>query len=154
MATAFGRESFDLTLLLGNSLCLLRQREDRELVAANLRAICPAGGAVVVDERNFRYLLSARAEILRGRFRYKRTVMYCGERIRGVPIAISDDNITFAYMESSTGTEMGRLDMYPFKTEELRSLFATSGFSRCDVYSDLAPGAQDDADFFTYVFRP
>lgn len=149
----FGAAQFDLTLVLGNSLCLLRQKYSRLETAENLRAVCKAGGAVVVDERNFDYILRERKEILRGSFRYTGRMMYCGTSIRGRPVFIEDHHVRFAYEDVCDGTTLGYLDMHPFRKGEIVELFFRAGFTKVEVFSDFQTGYRDNADFFTYVFR-
>lgn len=150
--SCFRPDSFNVILLLGNSLCLLHKKADRVKVARNLFRVCTSGGLLVVDERNFRYIMDERSKILKGKFRYSRRVMYCGARILGHPTSISPRNVTFTYYEASTGSPVGRLDMYPFKEGELRSLFENVGFKCESLYSDLKKGTKKTADFYTYVF--
>jgi SAM-dependent methyltransferase len=149
----FQSGSFDVTLVLGNSLCLLREQESRRAAARNFRAICKAGGTLVVDERNFDYILRERRRILEGNFRYSARVMYCGTSIQGRPDVIEDNHVRFVYEDVKKRKALGHLDMHPFKRGELVELFRTAGFASAEVFSDFQPGYRDSADFFTYVFR-
>ena len=153
LAEHFGVAQFDVVLLLGNSLCLLREEDSRVETAENLRAVCKPGGVVVVDERNFDYILHEREEILKGNFRYSGRAMYCGTSIRGRPVVIEDRQVRFAYESTLNGDVLGHLDMHPFQTGELIHLFEVAGFTRFEVFSDFVPGYSDTADFFTYAFR-
>jgi len=153
LVAEFGPEAFDAVLVLGNSLCLLRKRRDRLRAIENFGNICRPGGIVLVDERNFRYILRNRRQIVLGKFRYSGRVMYCGTKVRGRPIHIGDDRVTFVYENCASGGPIGKLDMYPFRKGEIMELFRPAGFPRVDVYSDLERGYRDDADFFTYVLR-
>jgi len=145
--------SFDVTLVLGNSLCLLREEESRREAARNFRAICKANGALVVDERNFDYILRDRREILKGNFRYSGRVMYCGTSITGRPDIVEDNHVRFVYEDIRQRHVLGYLDMHPFKHGELVELFRQAGFVTAEVFSDFEPGYRESADFFTYVFR-
>ena len=149
----FESASFDVTFVMGNSLCLLRDEESRREAARNFRAICKAGGAVVVDERNFDYILREREKILKGNFRYTGRVMYCGKSIRGRPDIIEDEHVRFVYEDVKSGHALGYLDMHPFQRGELPKLFMKAGFPGVEVFSDFEPGYRESADFFTYVFR-
>jgi 2-polyprenyl-3-methyl-5-hydroxy-6-metoxy-1,4-benzoquinol methylase len=152
MGFFFEREQFDLILLLGNSLSLLKNRGERRLVAENLRAISKKHGIVVIDERNFRYILQDRESILKGKFRYTGRVIYCGKKVIGKPVRISESCVTFGYFDASSGRCIGKLDMYPFKEGELIDLFLKVGFRNVEVYSDLRLRFDPNADFYTYVF--
>ena len=149
----FGDSAFDSVLLLGNCLCLLRKQRDRRAAAENIRAVCKAGGSVVVDERNFEYILRNRDSILAGQFRYTGRVVYCGKTVKGTPVAIDDDCVRFVYKNIVSGVEFGCLDMHPFRRGELVSLFRAAGFREATVYSDFMKGYRPDCDFYTYVFR-
>lgn len=149
----FGRRSFDCTLLLGNSMCLLSSARARGEAARNLRAICADGGMLIIDQRNFEYILHNREEILRGQFRYHGEVMYCGTTVKGRPILIEDDCVRFVYEDTREDNVLGYLDMYPLRNGELVALFQKAGFSSVEWYSDLTPGFRADADFYSFVFR-
>lgn len=153
LGATFRPGEFDAALLLGNSLCLLREQRERRLAAEGLRLICKPGAAVVVDERNFGYILGNRRAILAGHFRYSGRVMYCGRTVRGVPVSIDDDCVRFVYRETAGGKAIGQLDMHPFRRGELVGLFHAAGFHEAKIYSDFVPGYRDSADFYTYVFR-
>ena len=53
----FGGESFDSVLVLGNSLCLLQDEIAEEQAVQSFRKVCKRGGKVIVDQRNFDYIL-------------------------------------------------------------------------------------------------
>lgn len=149
----FVKSEFDVILLLGNSLCLQREFRDRIKTAENLRYLCADGGTLVIDERNFRYILENRDEILNGHFRYKYKVMYCGDRIKACPISIEDDCVRFKYQGNPDNKIYGYLDMHPFRRGEIIDLFFEVGFKHVDIYSDLKLGYFKGADFYTYVFK-
>lgn len=153
LSASFGRDSFDAVLILGNSLCLLRDADARLQAARNFRAVCAEGGIVVVDERNFKYILRNRARILEGNFHYSGRVMYCGTKVGGRPVVIEPECVRFAYEYKPSGELLGYLDMHPFREGELVELFQSVGFICCEIYSDLRKGYGEDADFYTYVFR-
>lgn len=156
---------FDMVLVLGNSLCLISDAGHRELSIRGFAHILRPGGLLVVDERNFPRILRSRKEILENpilNFRYKATIMYCGTIIRGCPVRLNGEKITFAYYQSGRsirdwddlkkeGVVKGTLDMYPFKADELPQLLTSNGFGSITKYSDLKRGDNPDADFFTYV---
>ncbi len=152
VSTALAGAQFDALLLLGNSFCLLADEGGRTQALRQFRALCKQDGAFIVDVRNFAYILDARTAILEGRFRYGRRVMYCGRRMSGRPIAISSSLVTFGYFDE-TGQERGRLDMTPLLLDDLLAAGTRAGFRDAMVFSDLKPGIDDAADFFTCVFR-
>jgi 2-polyprenyl-3-methyl-5-hydroxy-6-metoxy-1,4-benzoquinol methylase len=149
LTEAFGEKQFDVVLLLGNSLSLLRELRDRRSAAKELFRVCRDSGQLIVDERNFRYILNNRDEIIRGEFKYSQRVIYCGKSIIGRPVQITDDCIRFGYFDGDT--LIGTLDMHPFGSGELIALFLEAGFSSAAIYSDFERGYREKADFFTYV---
>lgn len=140
-------------LLLGNSLCLLLDRQDRCKAAAEIAQVARPGTRLVVDERNFRYMLLERRKILQGDFRYGGRVVYCGHEIIGRPIAISRETVVFGYFWAGSEDLIGALTMWPFAKGELTRLFSELGFRLVSIYSDLLEGERGDADFYTYVFE-
>jgi SAM-dependent methyltransferase len=147
----FPPDSFDGIVLLGNSFSLLLKEEDHRRAASALYAACRPGGVLVIDQRNYDYILSARTSILNGQFRYSRRIMYCGIAIRGYPIAIDTKKITFVYEDTSSKMTLGHYDMYPFTNNQLPNVFLDAGFTKAERYSDFDPGYDGCADYFTFV---
>ena len=148
----WGPNRFDIILLIGNSFCLLKKKYEQLRVAKILRKICKKNAILIIDERNFRYIIEDYKEILDGKFRYSRKVIYCGKNITGRPISISSDCITFGYFDTCLSKLVGKLDMYPFKEGELIEIFLQAGFKNFKVFSDYSKGFNPNADFYTYVF--
>jgi len=153
LTRVFQPGAFDAAFIVGNSLCLLGEERARSIAAREMRAILRRGGRLVVDERNFEYMLRSRNEILSGEFNYRRRVVYCGDEVHGRPVAIADDEVVFSYVHRRTGQEIGRLSMYAFKHHELRDLFERSGFRRVEVLGDLGASNTENADFIAHVFE-
>ncbi len=143
--------AFDLVYLVGNSFCLLMGAEERRAAAQQFADLLVRGGRLVVDERNFRYITDQRTDILEGRFRYGGNVLYCGSAISGRPTAISPQHVEFTYFDNRSGAVVGELPMYPFGTGELVDIFERVGLCQSGMWSDLRPGFEAGADFYTYV---
>lgn len=146
----FSPHSFDAVILLGNSLTYLFTKEDQMAALQQFRIILKPGGVLIIDERNYQYILDRREEIAAGKFQYSGHYVYCGERVHARPIEIQDDHVVFEYRHQQTG-ETGRLVMYPFKRGELKQLLLEAGFSSVEQYSDYSAGDNPDADFYQYV---
>jgi len=142
--------SVDAIILLGNSLCLLEDSNTIEEVLGNFFYILKTGGCLIVDERNFSYILEKREEILDGNFRYSGKYIYCGTKITGRPIQISNQSVVFGYFENGNDL-VGELKMYPFKSKELKYLLRNVGFSEVRVLSDFQERFDPNADFYTYL---
>jgi SAM-dependent methyltransferase len=149
----FAAVRFAGAFLLGNSFCLLRSREERARAASQFAQIITHGGRLLVDERNFPYILRERGAILTGFFRYSRRVMYCGKAVTARPVSVSDELVVFEYRDTKSEAQIGQLEMYPFREGELVSLFASVGFDLVDTSFDLGLSDRDCCDFITYEFR-
>ena len=144
------QESFDAVICLGNSLTYLFKKEDQLKALIEFRKILRPGGVLIIDERNYQYMLDHKKEILKGKFRNRRKFVYCGDNVDLMPVELSQNIIVFEYTHKTTG-EKARLTLYPFKENELLGLLEEAGFSQITQYSDFKKGANPDADFFTYV---
>lgn len=154
LAKVFDSDSFDVVLLLGNSLCLMQELADRQATVINLKNVCRRGGAVVVDQRNFDYMFRERERILAGYFRYNTEAIYCGSRVVGYPVDIDLSRVRFAYEDVESKTLLGHLDMHPFLERELVDIFENEGFILDTSLSDFHQKPFDqNSDFFIHVFR-
>lgn len=161
---SFGVSSFHVLWVLGNSLCLLPERKDVQDALEQFYEVVVPGGAVVVDERNFEYILSnwldgdRIRENPREHFRYSGQVVYCGTSVRGAPIELMDHNghnrkFVFEFMsyEGPEPRSLARISLLAFRQSELCNLLEAGGFTSIEVYSNFKEGRHPDADFFTYV---
>jgi SAM-dependent methyltransferase len=146
-------QNFDLAILLGNSICLLQDERRVLLALKNVRSILRAGAKFIVDQRNFDYMLDQRHGILAHGFRYGGDVIYCGSSVVGRPIAISDHRVMFGYFDAASGARVGVLQFFPTRLDRLTVLLRRGGFLVDHIYSDLKPGLDMKADFFSYVCR-
>ncbi len=143
-------EFFDAVVILGNSLTYLFTREAQVKALEQFRRILKPGGVLIVDERNYQGILDKRKKILGGDFHYSGKYVYCGDRVHGRPIEISDDSVKFEYIDERNGKK-AYLTMYPWKRGELRELLLQAGFGSIEQYSDYRPGENNEADFYQYV---
>lgn len=154
---------FNAMLVLGNSLCLVLDEMDRRHCVEHFAKVLKPGGMLVVDERNFPYIVENKKYILQNpvkNFRYSHQSMYCERSVRGVPYNIDEDKVTFIYFKNGSEVKnlnearenrVGYLEMYPFKKGELAHLLEECGFVDIQKYSDFKEGHNDEADFFTYT---
>lgn len=149
MEFQYSSNYFEGIFILGNSLCLLDKLDDIRLTLKNFLFALKDGGTLIVDERNFPYMLDNKKEILSGNFRYSGNYIYCGKSIKGIPIDISDDEINFGYFKRND--LIGSLKMYPFKKDELKNLLLETGFKSVTEFSDFKRGHDSQADFFIHV---
>lgn len=143
-------ESFDAVILLGNSLTYLFSKSAQLQALSQFKKILKSGGILIIDERNYQYILDNRDEILKGNFHYSGKYVYCGDKVHGKPIEISEDKVKFKYIDEVTGKK-GFLILYPFKRGEMKKLLATAGFKAIEQFSDYKKFENDNADFYQYV---
>jgi glycine/sarcosine N-methyltransferase len=178
-----GNMRFNAVLVLGNSICMVLDEEHRK---RSLRAFFDClrpGGSLIIDERNFSYLLRERDAVLSDPLEtlsFVRTgdVMYHGQTLKGFPTVIDDAQITWSFCGNDPGARSSEellrrriadadVQLYPFKHGELFQLLLDTGFQEIDVYADLrrvgtgrsesptmpSEEAIDDSNFITYVAR-
>ncbi len=146
----FPEDHFGGIFCLGNSLTYLFSQKDQLRALENFRKILAKDGVLIIDERNYQYFLDKREQILEGDFNYSHQVVYCGKKVDGRPIEISDQKVVMQYTHAETG-ERGYLELYPFKRGELRKLLKRAGFQIIHQYSDYQETFNPDADFYQYV---
>lgn len=143
---------FDAIICLGNSFTYLFESEDRKLVLRNFHALLKPGGILIVDERNYPYMLANREKILNGQApASSRRSVYTGQKVIARPIVIEDSLVVMHYRHKETQEE-GRLSFYPFKEGELRSLLEKD-FEHLDIYSDFSKGHDLEAAFYQHICR-
>ena len=143
------KESFDAVILLGNSITHLFKKEDRLKTLENFLYLLRKNGILIIDERNYSYILDNRENILNGNFRYSKKYVYCGEKMQGKPVEISNSQVVFRYIHERR--IKGEIKLYPFKKDELQSEIKQSGFTKIKQFSDYKKGYNYDADFYQYV---
>ena len=148
--TELAQESFDAVILLGNSLTYLFDEKDQLETLRQFKRLLRSGGVLVVDERNYQYILDNREKILQGDFQYSGNYVYCGDKVHGKPIEISDERVKMEYTDERTG-DKGYLVLYPFQRGEMKNLLAKTEFASIEQFSDYKSGENRDADFYQYV---
>ena len=156
---------FGAVLVLGNSLCLVQSKANRQLAVKQFFDVLQEGGTLIIDERNFSYILHNRELILRNPAEetlHFGGCMYRGTTVKGCPIEISDDKVIWACYtngkavtgwETLTKNIIGEFELYPFKEGELEELLTDCQFRIVARYYDLKPTPDEKAEFITYVAR-
>lgn len=148
----FNEESFDAVICLGNSITLLFSKNDRLKTLQNFHKILKKGGVLVIDQRNYDYILKKRKEILAGNFRYSKKFVYCGESVESYPIKISSKEVLMEYLDTFTGKKT-YLRMYPFKKNELKNEIKKAGFSGIETFYDYKKRENKKCDFVEFVAK-
>jgi len=142
--------SFGGIICLGNSITYLFTKEEQLKALQNFQNLLSRGGRLIIDERNYQYLLDDREEILKGNFRYSRDYVYHGQKVHASPVSITDNEVIMEYKQIGTGKK-GYLRLYPFKKGELLDLLRQVDFSEIRQFSDYEPGYNSQSDFHQYV---
>ncbi len=147
----FKESSVDAVLLLGNSLCLLGNADDRKNVCEQIFKVLKPEGVFIVDQRNFDYMFANQDEILSGTFEYSSRVMYCQRGIVGKPTDIEATRVRISCFDKSNNKLLGFFDVYPFRGNELQQLIKSVGFGKIDTYFDFKGESPPRWDFATLV---
>lgn len=145
----FPEETFDAVFLLGNSLTYLFSKRDRVRALTAFKQVLKKRGILLIDERNYQYILDNKEDILAGKFKYSGKFVYCGSKVHAEPVEIQRNKVVMKY-EHENGKK-GFLVLYPFKKGELQSLLRESGFKNITRYSDYRKGYDQHADFYQYI---
>ncbi len=144
------KESFDAVLCLGNSLTCLFGRKNQIAALREFHAIIKNRGILIIDERNYQFILDNREKILKGIYRPHGRHLYYGKYVYSRPVLIKQNIIKFEIFNERT-KKKAYFIVYPFKRGELRNLLSKVGFQKIEKYSDCQLGDNPDAHFYTYV---
>ena len=144
------KDSFDSILCLGNSLTYLFKKEDQLKVLKSFYEVLRKKGILIIDERNYQYILDNKEEILKGNFKYSKKYVFCGDTVNASPVQISQNKIKMQYIDNKNKKKV-YLDLYPFKKDEMFNLLKETGFKIIKQFSDYKEGYNKDADFYQYV---
>ncbi|MBN1385499.1 class I SAM-dependent methyltransferase [Candidatus Woesearchaeota archaeon] len=145
---------YDGMICLGNSLTILRHPGEQAKALRKMRRSLRDGGVLIVDQRNYDYILDSREDIINNGLRFKYEIRYCGKTIRARPCSIRDNLVVMEYVDNKARQGPAFppiLKMYPFRFHELRAQIINSGFRDVTSYSDLELGYNRDADFHQHV---
>jgi SAM-dependent methyltransferase len=154
-ASEFRAESVDAVLILGNSLSLLENADDRTRACSQIYSVLKPGGVFIVDQRNYDYMFENRDSVLSGSFRYSARFMYCQRGIAGRPTVIEPRRVRLSCFDKQDGRMLGFFDVYPFRGTELGDLLTAVGFRDVDEYCDFRPMCGGEWDYATFVgYKP
>ena len=142
--------SFCAVLCLGNSLTCLFKKLDQLKALKNFYNILRKEGILIIDERNYQYILDNKEEILKGKFKYSGKYVFCGENVHASPVEISENKIKMQYLDDKNKKKV-YLYLYSFKKNELFNLLKETGFMNIKRFSDYKEGYNKDADFYQYI---
>ena len=143
-------QSFDAVLCTGNSLYCLFGRENQIKALKQFYTILKKGGILIIDERNYQYVLDNREEILKQK-PHTTGCMYYGKRVYGRIIEIKDDRIKYKLCDKEKDKKAAFVIMQPFRRGELKENLEKVGFQKIEQYSDYQPGKKPEAIFYMYI---
>ncbi len=146
----FKKETFDALLCLGNTLTYLFTKVDQMKTLKNFYNILRKNGILIIDERNYQYILDNKKKLLSHGFKFRKNFVYCGELVDVRPVFISKNKVVLEYVHREKNLTV-QLTVYPFKEGEIFGLLKEAGFRKILQYSDFKLGKNSKADFFTYV---
>jgi hypothetical protein len=147
-----GGGRFNAIVCLGNSLCLVRSPKQQSQILKGFGSKLHTGGSLIVDERNFQFILDNAEDIVRdpvGSFPFLYgDPMYRGSRVRGIPTSISRSRVEWRLFDNdpkrTTVEEIQQvfldtspLILRPFEYGELHRLLSNCGFEVTAVFADL-----------------
>lgn len=155
LAQKVPRDMFDVVLVLGNSLtCLMTHKEMKKCLEGFHHVLKP-DGLLVIDERNYRYIVNHRNEVLKADYRFPQKVVYPSKKIRakpsphefprqlGQPMILEYYNCT---------ERKGTWKVYAFREDEMEQLLQEDKlFKVINRYWDFRKKPNPDAEFITYV---
>jgi SAM-dependent methyltransferase len=171
-----GSLTFDAVLCLGNSICLVPTDKRINEALHGFRSVLKDDGLLLIDERNFGWLVDHRAEVLRDPTRWPHRlgdVMYSGNAVRGFPREINQAQVNWIlYDNAAHPTTLAEIDaaaidrdplvLRAFRPGALYGLLERAGFEIDAIYCDLVPAgngrvpnraALGESAFVTYVAR-
>ncbi len=105
------KEKYDAVICLGNSFTFMKTEEDQRKAIQHFADIVKPGGLVIVDHRNYDYMLLNRDFIVQNpiNFIYSRRFYYCSNEILGYPIRIAPNEVIFEYKNIREKRLLGNL---------------------------------------------
>lgn len=146
------QQKFDGVLCIGNALTYLFKEEEQVAALRDFRELLNAGKPLIIDQRNYDYMLGEREHILKdpkNNFRFSGKYYYCGP-VKAYPTIIKDNFIRLEYFHPEASVRP-HLDLYPLRRQELVDLLYKAGFSEVESFSDFQKGFNPEADFFQHV---
>jgi len=152
---------YDVVLCVGNSICYVFGKDNQKKVIKNFCRLVRPGGLLVIDERNFQFLLDHRREVLDKKEQFVAThsglnkhILYGGEKYYPYPVDINDDMVTMGLWKTGKKKPISHFYFHPFKRGELLELLKeTFGNKNVVVYSDYKKNYNDEAGFYQYVCK-
>jgi 2-polyprenyl-3-methyl-5-hydroxy-6-metoxy-1,4-benzoquinol methylase len=148
--------TYDVVLCLGNALACLLDPEEMKKCLRGFRSILKDGGMLILDERNYRDMISRREEMLGSEFRFNGNVVYCSDDISAKPQSISakgesKQRVILAYFRN--GERLGTFTVYPYADGEVEALLSECGFAVETTVYDFGKSADVAHEFVTYAAR-
>ena len=141
---------FDALICLGNSFTYMLTKEDQIKALKEMSSLLKEGGILIIDHRNYDYMLDNRKAVLSGNFKYSKKYYYCGKKVSGYPIEIGDNFVIMEWRHHKKNLAY-QLKLYPFRIEEMRSLLKAVGFKKVETYYDFKKEKSEHFDFVQHI---
>lgn len=146
----FPAQSFDAVLCTGNSLTCLFKRKNQIKALEQFYTILKKEGVLIIDERNYQYVLDNREKILKNNH-HSINCLYYGKDVFVRVVEIQNDRIRYELCDKRDEGRVSWAIVDPFKRGELKKLLEEVGFGKIKQYSDYKPVKKVDAIFYTYI---
>lgn len=141
LAAAFGEQSFQAVLCLGNSLPHLLSAELLSLAVADFAACLEPGGLVVVQNRNFDAVMAKRQRWMEPQSAQAGQTEWLFQRFYDFePDGLLTFNIVTLKREAGGAWQQAvqSTPLRPLLADEMRAAFQTAGFEAITLYGNLA----------------
>lgn len=146
----FEEGRFDAVLCLGNTLTYLFTKADQLKALKSFYKILRKEGILVIDERNYQFMLDNKEKVMKPGFKFPKKAVYCGDKVDVRPIQVSAKKVVLEYFHKEKNIKT-TLTVFPFKEGQLLKLLKETGFRKIEQHSDFVHGKKKKAYFFTYV---
>ncbi len=147
---------FNVVTCLGNSICYIF--DNQKEILQNFHNLLTENGILLIDERNFQYMLDNRNSILKNKEKVisehtglNKNILYGGEKYFPYPINITDELVTMGIWRKGLNKPISSLYFYPFKRKELLNLLQLIFGNNITIYSDYKLGYKENAGFYQYI---
>lgn len=152
---------FDVVLCVGNSICYIFGKEAQQKVIRNFHRLLKKDGILIIDERNFQFMLDRQKEILGDKEKFVSThsglnkhFLYGGEKYYPYPVKIEENLVIMGLWETGKTKPLSHFYFYAFKRNELRKLLdEVFGSENVKQYSDYQEKFNQEAGFYQYVCK-
>ena len=148
---------FDVVLALGNSLTCLMTPQEMKRCISGFHHILKPGGRLVVDSRDYQYMIDHIDEMRRRNYRFRHDVVYPSDAIKAKPTSITGVSapLCLEYYDDDD-RRVGMWRVYAYREGELEGLLEEDGLFEIErkLWDFLdEPSREEPPEFITYIAR-